>query len=158
MRIRKATVEDASLLLDLIKEKAEFDRQMKGFFGEVTTTVNKIESTLFGPQPFAHAILLEVDNRVHGFALYHYRYSSFSGTPSVWLDDLLVVGEYRSKGYGRHILKALFEIAEEHSVSHISWTASPLNKRAHQFYVGLGATIERWEGERPYFHWLINTK
>lgn len=93
MIVRTATKKDSSILLGFIEKKAEFDRSMKGFSGEISTTVEKIERTLFGDYPFAHALLLEQGSEVLGFALFHYRYSSFSGEPSMWLDDLLVSGE-----------------------------------------------------------------
>ncbi len=92
MNVRKAIKQDSSKLLELIGHKAEFDRSMKGFDGEISTTKEKIERTLFGEYPFAQALLLEADGKVLGFALFHYRYSSFRGEPSIWLDDLLVVG------------------------------------------------------------------
>ncbi|MBE3959253.1 GNAT family N-acetyltransferase, partial [Vibrio parahaemolyticus] len=95
MNVRKAIKQDSSKLLELIGHKAEFDRSMKGFDGEISTTKEKIERTLFGDYPFAHALLLEVDGEVQGFALFHYRYSSFRGEPSIWLDDLLVVSKHR---------------------------------------------------------------
>lgn len=157
MIVRTATKRDSNTLLQLIKQKAEFDRSMKGFDGEISTTVEKIESTLFGEYPYSHALLLEQNKVVKGFALYHYRYSSFSGEPSIWLDDLLVLGNERSKGYGQELMLALKSRAESSSVSHISWTASPHNKRAHEFYKRLGAEIERMDGQRPYFRWLMNS-
>lgn len=154
MNVRKATKEDSSKLLELIEKKAEFDRSMKGFNGEISTTVEKIERTLFGDYPFAHALLLELNDEVLGFALFHYRYSSFSGEPSIWLDDLLVAGEHRSKGYGAELMQALKSHAETSLVSHISWTASPYNTKAREFYINLGAEIERMYGQRPYFRWV----
>lgn len=92
MNVRKASKQDSSKLLELIEKKAEFDRSMKGFEGEISTTTEKIERTLFGDYPFAHALLLELNEDVLGFALFHYRYSSFSGEPSIWLDDLWLLG------------------------------------------------------------------
>ncbi|MGF1751927.1 GNAT family N-acetyltransferase, partial [Vibrio cionasavignyae] len=53
MIVRKATSEDSAKLLELIELKAEFDRAMKGFTGEISTTIGKIESTLFGRVPYA---------------------------------------------------------------------------------------------------------
>ena len=156
MIVRNATKKDAGKLLELIKLKAEFDRSMKGFNGDISTTVDKIERTLFGDYPFAHALLLERESEVVGFALFHFRYSSFSGEPSMWLDDLLVVGEQRSKGYGHQLMQALKRRAQASSASHIAWTASPYNKKAHQFYTKLGAEIERLDGERPFFRWKVS--
>lgn len=155
MIVRNATKTDSSILLELIEKKAEFDRSMKGFSGEISTSVAKIERTLFGNYPFAHALLVEENCEVLGFALFHYRYSSFSGEPSIWLDDLLVVDRQRSKGYGREIMHALKSQAKSCSASHISWTASPHNKKAHEFYKRLGADVERMDGERPYFRWAM---
>ncbi len=153
VKVRKAIKQDSRKLLELIGYKAEFDRSMKGFNGEISTTKEKIERTLFGDYPFAHALLLEVDHEVLGFALFHYRYSSFRGEPSIWLDDLLVVGEHRSKGYGVGLMHALKIEAEKSLTSHISWTASPYNTKAHKFYKKLGAEVERMDGQRPYFRW-----
>ncbi|QUJ70454.1 GNAT family N-acetyltransferase (plasmid) [Photobacterium sp. GJ3] len=153
MIVRKATRRDAGKLLELIALKAEFDRSMKGFNGEISTTVEKIELTLFGDYPFAHALLLERASKVLGFALFHYRYSSFSGEPSIWLDDLFVIAEQRSKGYGRELMQAMKAQAEIAQASHIAWTASSNNVKAHDFYKNLGADVERMVGQRPYFRW-----
>ncbi|MFH0215911.1 GNAT family N-acetyltransferase [Vibrio alginolyticus] len=155
VNVRKAIKQDSGKLLELIGHKAEFDRSMKGFDGEISTTKEKIERTLFGDYPFAHALLLEVDGEVQGFALFHYRYSSFRGEPSIWLDDLLVVGKHRSKGYGAELMYALKTEAQKSLTSHISWTASPYNTKAHEFYKRLGAEVERMDGQRPYFRWAM---
>ncbi|MBY5947742.1 GNAT family N-acetyltransferase [Photobacterium rosenbergii] len=153
VNVRKASKPDSSKLLELIEQKAEFDRSMQGFNGAITTTKEKIERTLFCDHPFAHALILELNSEVRGFALFHYRYSSFSGEPSIWLDDLLVVSKYRSRGYGAELMHALKIEAENSLSSHISWTASPYNTKAHEFYKKLGAGIERMDGQRPYFRW-----
>lgn len=155
MNVRKTIKQDSGKLLELIRYKAEFDRSMKGFDDEISTTKQKIERTLFGDYPFAHALLLEVDGEAQGFALFHYRYSSFRGEPSIWLDDLLVVGKSRSKGDGGELMYALKMVAEESLTSHISWTASPYNTRALEFYKKLGAEVERMDGQRPYFRWAM---
>ncbi|UPR53061.1 GNAT family N-acetyltransferase [Vibrio cyclitrophicus] len=155
MNVRKAIKRDSRKLLELIGHKAAFDRKMKGFHGEVSTNKEKIERTLFGDYPFAHALLLEANGEVQGFALFHYRYSSFIGEPSIWLDDLLVVDKHRSKGFGVGLMQALKLEAEKSLSSHISWTASPHNTKAHNFYKKLGAEVERMDGKRPYFRWAI---
>ncbi|HCH1530838.1 TPA: GNAT family N-acetyltransferase [Vibrio parahaemolyticus] len=155
VNVRKAIKQDSGKLLELIGHKAEFDRSMKGFDGEISTTKEKIERTLFGDYPFAHALLLEVDGEVQGFALFHYRYSSFRGEPSIWLDDLLVIGKHRSKGYGAELMHALKTEAQKSLTTHISWTASPHNTKAHEFYKKLGAEVERMDGQRPCFRWAM---
>ncbi|MDC5806242.1 GNAT family N-acetyltransferase [Vibrio europaeus] len=155
MKVRKALKQDAGKLLELIALKSEFDRSMKGSNGQISTTIEKIQRTLFGESPFAYALLLEVDEEVLGFALFHYRYSSFSGEPSIWLDDLLIIGSSRSKGYGAALMHSLKVEGEKALASHISWTASPYNTKAHKFYSRLGAEIDRMEGKRPFYRWTL---
>ncbi|WP_243033130.1 GNAT family N-acetyltransferase, partial [Vibrio cincinnatiensis] len=68
---------------------------------------------------------------------------------------LLVRIKHRSKGYGAKLMHALKMEAKSSLTSHISWTASPYNVRAHEFYKKLGAAVERMDGLRPYFNWAM---
>ncbi|WP_070964352.1 GNAT family N-acetyltransferase [Vibrio sonorensis] len=153
MKIRLATKEDCHTLMQFIGAKAEFDRSMKGFDGEISTNIEKIEMTMFGERPFAEALLFEGHGQTQGFALYHFRYSSFQGAPSIWLDDLYVVSEYRSNGVGEALMKAVKERSEVLGCTHLAWTASPINYKAHAFYERIGAEVDRMEGERPFYRW-----
>lgn len=155
MLIRKAVRQDAKVIFDFIQRKSEFDREMRGFNGEVTTSLEKIENTMFGQLPFAYALLIEKDEQVLGFALYHFRYSSFSGRPSIWLDDLLVLSGERSQGFGEKLMSALMCEATYNQASHIEWTASPINTKAHEFYKRIGSKVDRWDGDRPFFRWDV---
>jgi len=156
MNIRKATSKDSANILRLLKVKAEFDRSMGGFTGEITSTEEKIISTLFGKMPLAYVLFIEDDNDIQGFAFYHYRYSSFSGTPSIWLDDILVLEEFRSKKLGFYLMQSLQSEARKIGASHISWTASPCNQKGLLFYERLGAKVEKLEGKRPFYKWEVN--
>ncbi|MGR5159488.1 GNAT family N-acetyltransferase [Vibrio owensii] len=64
-------------------------------------------------------------------------------------------GKHRSKGYGAELMHALKTEAQKSLTTHISWTASPHNTKAHEFYKKLGAEVERMDGQRPYFRWAM---
>lgn len=155
MNIRKATSSDITSILALLEAKAEFDISMRGFNGKITATEEKLKSTLFGNFPFAHVLLIELSNEIVGIAFYHYRYSSFSAEPSVWLDDLFVLNQFRSNGLGEKLMYKLQDEAKIIGASHISWTASPQNQKVQQFYEGIGARIEKTVEGRPFYHWLV---
>ncbi len=155
MNIKKAQPSDIPSILMLLEEKAKFDKQMRGFEGQITTNECKLKETLFGDLPFAHVLLADIQDNVVGFAFYHFRYSSFSGQPSIWLDDLLVLSNCRSKGIGEKLMVQLKSEALRFNASHIAWTASPLNKKGQLFYERIGANIDRLEGDRPFFRWSI---
>ena len=155
MQVRKATSADVPKILGLLQLKADFDRGMRGFEGEISATQSKLQITLFGALPLAHVLLAEETDKIYGFAFYHYRFSSFSAQPSVWLDDLLVVADARSKGTGALLMDRLQREAKKINATHIGWTASPLNKKAQKFYQRIGAAIERFEGDRPFYRWEV---
>jgi GNAT superfamily N-acetyltransferase len=139
--IRAAVRTDASLLLGYVTKKSEFDRATGVFTGVVATTCDKIEATLFDKPRFAHALVAEDAAGPRGFALYYFRYSSFAGQPSLWLDDLYVDADARGSGVGAALLARLVEIARGHDCTHLAWTAAVANPRGIAFYEREGAVI-----------------
>ncbi|ABW29265.1 GNAT family N-acetyltransferase [Acaryochloris marina] len=153
MHIRPATPADISLIYQFIQHKAEFDRSVGAYQGTPQTSEAKIQATLFGPHPFAHVLFAEQQNQSIGFALYGFRYSSFAGQPSIWLDDLYIDANYRSQGAGAALMQQLANIASSQNCTHIAWTADARNQRGLQFYHRLGAGIIQQEGQRCYWQW-----
>ncbi|MEM4681665.1 MAG: hypothetical protein QXM56_04835, partial [Acidilobaceae archaeon] len=97
MNVRSATPNDISLIFSMIQQKAEFDRNLGAFSGVLGVSEEKLFKTLFGTVPFAYVLFAEVSERAIGFALYGFRYSSFAGQPSIWLDDLYVEEDRRRR-------------------------------------------------------------
>jgi GNAT superfamily N-acetyltransferase len=139
--LRLATPSDVSLIYEFIQKKAEFDRSIGAYSGTIQTSPEKIRQTIFNNKPFAYVLLAEGDRGVLGFALYGFRYSSFAGQPSIWLDDLYIEPDMRSKGAGSLLMNKLRQIARESNCTHLAWTADARNTRGLEFYRRLGATI-----------------
>jgi GNAT superfamily N-acetyltransferase len=89
-------------------------------------------------------------------ALYHYRYSSFSGKPSIWLDDLFILEESRGNGLGKRLFDKLIEKSRSIGASHIGWIASDFNTRGKEFYSNIGAKISKIEGSTLLFEYKID--
>ena len=152
MIVVDADKDDAQLILNFIQKKADFDGSMIGAAREVTTTLEKIERTILSANPFAKVILAKNDQQeTVGFALYHSRYSSFSGCPSIWLDDLYIDSSMRSLGFGLVMMNVLKQRASDIGASHIAWTASATNTRGQGFYNRLGAEIDWADGALLYY-------
>jgi putative hydrolase of the HAD superfamily len=141
IHIRPACAADSGLILAFLGKKAAFDRSTGAFAGALGTNDERIRATLFGERPFAQALLAEVDGEPRGFALFYFRYSSFAGRPSLWLDDLYVDEAARGRGAGAALMTELVRIAVAHDCTHAGWTASVNNPRGVAFYQRLGATI-----------------
>jgi GNAT superfamily N-acetyltransferase len=151
--IRFAAPTEATLIYELIHGKAEFDRSIGAYSGRVQTTIEKIQQTILSDRPFAFVLLATENQFTLGFALYGFRYSSFVGQPSVWLDDLFVKPDSRSKGAGTLLMNKLQQIAQQNNCSHLAWTADAKNIRGLSFYQRLGAKIVEQQGDRCLFHW-----
>lgn len=139
-----------------LEKKAAFDRATGGFSGALATTPARIEATLFGELVFARALIAEHAGAAHGFALYYFRYSSFAGRPSLWIDDLYVDEAVRSRGTGGRLLARLREIAIAHGCTHLAWTASVRNPRGIAFYERAGATIADRTDVQVTFRWTAD--
>ncbi len=147
MKVRAATITDAAEVLKFVRAKAEFDRQLGAFTGELGTNEELIRQHLFGQRPFAFALLVGEPGPAMGFALYYFRYSSFRGRPSVWLDDLFVHPWARRQGAGALLMGRLAAVATAADCSHIAWVASASNSVGMGFYRRLGATVVHQEGD-----------
>jgi GNAT superfamily N-acetyltransferase len=154
MKVRSATPEDVSLIVSFIQKKSEFDRDIGAFSGVLRVSKDKVRRTLFGAIPFAYVLFAESLDSEVGFALYGFRYSSFAGQPSIWLDDLYVDENIRSQGAGRVLMDKLAEIAKENECSHLAWNADARNIRGLSFYHRLGAEITEQHGNRCFLKWV----
>jgi len=154
MKVRPATPDDVSLIFSFIQKKSEFDRNIGAFSGVLRVSEEKIHKTLFGTIPFAYVLFAEALGREVGFALYGFRYSSFAGQPSIWLDDLYVDEEMRSQGVGGALMARLAEIARENDCTHIAWNADARNIRGLSFYQRLGAEVTEQKENRCFLTWV----
>jgi len=155
LTVRSATPEDVPLIFSFIQKKAEFDRELGAFSGVLQTSEDKLRRTLFTTVPFSYVLFAESSGCEIGFALYGFRYSSFAGQPSIWLDDLYVDRDRRSQGAGVQLMQRLAEIAQANDCTHLAWNADARNTRGLQFYDRLGAAITEQCGNRCFLKWML---
>jgi len=147
--IREATEADVPLILQFIRDLAEYEHLAE----RVTATEEIIRRTLFGNPRFAEVLIAEEDGAPAGFALFFHNYSTFLGQRGVYLEDLFVVPEWRGHGLGRQLLARLAAIALARDCGRLEWSVLDWNTPAIGFYRRLGAvpmddwTIFRVTGE-----------
>ena len=139
--IRPATVADVSIILELIRALAEYERAPN----DVVATEQILQETLFGKKPAAEVLLLFENEIAAGFALFFHNFSTWLGRPGLYLEDLFVRPEHRGKGYGRALLIELAKIARERNCGRMEWAVLDWNEPAIQFYHKLGAKpLDEW--------------
>jgi GNAT superfamily N-acetyltransferase len=147
--LRTASINDCQQILDFIKELAEYEKLSH----EVVATVATLEETLFGEVSYAQAVLGEYQGRAVGYALFFHNFSTFTGRPGIYLEDIYVQPEMRGKGFGKCLLSYLAKLAVEKRCSRVEWSVLDWNEPSIQFYRSIGAapmdgwTIQRLDGD-----------
>jgi GNAT superfamily N-acetyltransferase len=135
--IRKAQYEDASLILAFIKELAEYEK----LSGSVRASEDLIRKNIFGENKYAEVIIAEYNGEPAGQALFFHNFSTFLGKPGIYLEDLYVRPQLRSKGIGKALLLHLIHIAKERDCGRIEWAVLDWNTSAIEFYKSMGAVL-----------------
>jgi GNAT superfamily N-acetyltransferase len=135
LSIRPATAKDAALLSVLIRELAEYEHELD----LVVVTEADLLRDGFGPQPKFRALIAEWDGQPAGYALFFGFYSTWAGRPGLFLEDLFVRPQLRSKGIGTELLAAVARIAVAENCYGVRWEVLGWNERAIKLYEALGA-------------------
>lgn len=137
-------------LLRLVRELAAYEKEPDA----VRATEADFATALFPPEgtTTVRAIVAEADGRVVGLALWFATFSTWTGKPGMWLEDLYVEPAHRGAGYGRALLAELAAECVRRGWPRLEWTVLDWNAPAIGFYRGLGAapqdewTTQRLEG------------
>lgn len=149
MIIRTARRDEASIILKLIKDLAEYEKAPD----EVEASEREIIETIFAENPKVFCDFLEVDGDIAGMAIWFLNYSTWQGKHGIYLEDLYVKPEYRGRGYGKALLQHLANICNERGYGRFQWWVLDWNSPAIEFYRSLGAeamsewTVYRVSGE-----------
>jgi GNAT superfamily N-acetyltransferase len=127
--IRKGIKSDLPAVLELIRELAIYEKAE----GEVIVTVKTLEDDGFGPHPYFHFFVAEMDSKIVGLALYYIKYSTWKGK-CVFLEDLIVTSSYRKHGIGKKLFNEVVKTAKEMHAERMEWQVLDWNEPAIDFY------------------------
>ena len=131
--IRSATADDCALILDFIRELALYEKAPEA----VVATEAQLREHGFGPNPAFEAIIAELDGEPAGMALYHTRFSTWLGAPTLFLEDIVVREAVRGSGVGQRLMARLAKLALERGWGRIDFHVLDWNP-ARGFYEKLG--------------------
>ena len=143
--IREAQKNDVPILADLIKQLAIYEKMID----ECVATQELYQKYGFGEDAIFDALLVEntsgEEPPYFGMALYYYTYSTFTGKPTLYLEDLFVLEEYRGRGIGTSLLKRLAKIALDKGCGRMEWACLDWNEPSIKYYLSLGAKpMDEW--------------
>ncbi|HEV2731345.1 MAG TPA: GNAT family N-acetyltransferase [Terriglobales bacterium] len=140
LSIRPASAEDAGLLRTMIRELADFERELDS----VSITEADLVRDGFGVDPKFRALIAEWDKQAAGYAFFFHFYSTWQGR-QLFLEDLFVRPQFRGRGLGRALLSYVANIARNENCRAMRWEVLDWNKPAIELYQSLGATfLDDW--------------
>ncbi|KAK1927700.1 acyl-CoA N-acyltransferase [Papiliotrema laurentii] len=149
--ITRATEEDTKELLGLIVELAVYEKEPDA----VVATPEMMVENIF-KKGYAECMIARTNTsdgskgEAIGLALYFFTYSTWLGSPGLYLEDLYVKPEHRAKGLGKRLFGELGAIAKEKGCTRVEWRVLKWNKPSIDFYVEClkAEPQSEWEGMR----------
>jgi len=145
LTIRTAVATDTGVLLSFIKDLAIYEKAEH----EVLATEESIKASMFAENSQVFGLICELDGVAIGSAIYFYNYSTWLAKSGLYLEDLYVAPQYRGKGAGLALLKAMAKIAINKDCARFEWSCLDWNTPSRDFYASIGSKAqEEWVSYR----------
>jgi GNAT superfamily N-acetyltransferase len=141
--LRRATRADAPGLIRLIVALAEFEKLTP----PDEAAQRRLVEDGFGARPRFETWLAFANSTSEpaGYAVLIETYSTFLARPTLYLEDIFVLPDFRKRGIGGTLLQQCIRLARERGCGRMEWTCLDWNTRAQQVYECLGARrLSEW--------------
>lgn len=142
INIRQAEKSDLGAIHDLVRELAIYEKAEPEFVATLKEYQQDFEAAVF------EALVADVDGQVVGMMLYYLTFSTWKGK-MLYLEDFVVLSEYRRYGIGQQLFDALQVVARQKGCKLMKWQVLDWNEPAIKFYEKNRAIIEKewWNGK-----------
>ena len=136
--VRRATAADVEAILQLVDALADYESLPRPSAEAKKRLAADLDKRF-------DAWIAEVDGKSAGYAFVFETYSSFLALPTLYLEDLFVLPEYRSRKVGFALFSEVLEEAKRRGCGRMEWTVLDWNELAIQFYKRAGAAhMKEW--------------
>jgi len=141
VRVRPAEREDTPAILSLVRGLADYEKLPP----PDADAESRLIRDMFSSPPRIQAFLGECDGVAAGYAFVFETYSSFLALPTLYLEDLFVLPEFRGKKLGYALFAAMVAEAHHRGCGRMEWSVLKWNQLAIDFYEKLGAKeLKEW--------------
>jgi GNAT superfamily N-acetyltransferase len=128
--IEKVDAETFDDFLGLIDKLAEYEK-LAPPDGEAK---KRLRRDCLSEKPKYQAFIGKSGEKYVSYVIFLFTYSSFLALPTLFLEDIFVLEEYRRQGIGKKMFDFLREIAKREGCGRIEFTVLKWNKSAQEFY------------------------
>ncbi len=133
--IRQATPADADTIIRLILALAEFEQLPP----PDAMAQSRLLTDAFAPRPRFDIYLAEMGGQAAGYAFVFETYSTFLALPTLYLEDLFVLPQFRAQRVGYALFRHCAQEAWRRGCGRLEWVVLDWNQHAIDFYERLGA-------------------
>jgi GNAT superfamily N-acetyltransferase len=143
--VRKVVPGDAPALLTLIDALAEYEK----LDPPDEAAKARLVGDLFSDRPRVESFLAIVDGKAAGYTFIFETYSTFLALPTLYLEDLFVLPEFRNQKVGSALFRAMICEADKRGCGRMEWSVLDWNQLAIDFYERYGARrLREWHSYR----------
>ena len=126
----------------MIKGLAEYERLLDN----VKASEENLRKHIFGSDKFVYVWIAEFDTIAAGHLIYFRNFSTFLANPGLYIEELYVKPEFRTKGIGKRLLQKAIEIALGNKYGRVEWAVLDWNEKAIEFYKSMQAIpMDDWK-------------
>jgi GNAT superfamily N-acetyltransferase len=140
LTIEKVTGDNFDDFIFLIKKLAEYEKLVI----PDDKAVEQLKKDGSGDNPCYQAFLGKLGDNYVAYIIYFFNYSSFLALPTLYLEDIFVLEEYRRKGIGTRLFQFCKEQAKEKGCGRIEFCVLTWNEPAIKFYEKNNANRLDW--------------
>jgi GNAT superfamily N-acetyltransferase len=139
--VRRAEARDGQEVLSLIEALADYEHLDR----PDPDARQRLLQDAFGDHKRIDIFLAEFEGHPAGYAIVLETYSSFLALPTLYLEDIFVLPEYRSQRIGYRLFKFSAQEALARGCGRMEWMVLDWNQLAIGFYDRLGAKrLKEW--------------
>jgi GNAT superfamily N-acetyltransferase len=138
--IKQVNAETFDDFLGLIDKLAEYERLAP----PDEEAKRRLRVDYLSDKPKYNAFIGKIGSKYVSYVIYFFTYSSFIALPTLYIEDILVLEEYRRQGVGKKMFDYLKEIAKREGCGRIEFTVLKWNKSAQDFYEKNKAKCVEW--------------
>ncbi|MCW4029760.1 MAG: GNAT family N-acetyltransferase [Candidatus Bathyarchaeota archaeon] len=136
-KVNAETIQDFLSLIDKLAEYEQLappDEEAK----------ERLRRDCLATNPRYQAYIGAVNGKPVAYFIYFFTYSSFLALPTLFLEDIFVLEEYRGHGVGSKIFAFIKEVAKQEGCGRIEFSVLKWNRSAQVFYERNGARCLEW--------------
>ena len=130
VKIEQVNAENFDEFLGLVDKLAEYEKLAL----PSKEAKSRLRQDCLSDTPKFQSFIGKIGDKSVSYIIYFFTYSSFLAQPTLYIEDIFVLAEYRRHGIGKSMFHFLKETAKREGCGRIEFTVLKWNTSAQQFY------------------------